>query len=54
MDRGTTPRMPWHDVGAVVHGAAARDVARHFIMRWNAVKVLRCSLLILILLRSQV
>jgi hypothetical protein len=39
VDRKTTPRMPWHDVGALVVGAAARDVARHFIQRWNAVKV---------------
>lgn len=31
--------MPWHDVGVMVGGAAARDVARHFIQRWNAVKV---------------
>jgi phosphatidylserine/phosphatidylglycerophosphate/cardiolipin synthase-like enzyme len=31
--------MPWHDVGASVVGTAARDVARHFIQRWNAVKV---------------
>lgn len=38
VDRNTTPRMPWHDVGAMVVGAAARDVARHFIQRWNAVK----------------
>lgn len=30
--------MPWHDIGVMVHGAAARDVARHFIQRWNAVK----------------
>lgn len=39
IDRSTTPRMPWHDIGALVQGAAARDVARHFIQRWNAVKV---------------
>lgn len=39
VDRNTTPRMPWHDVGALVVGAAARDVARHFIQRWNAVKL---------------
>lgn len=39
IDRGVTPRMPWHDIGAVVTGAAARDVARHFIQRWNAVKL---------------
>ncbi|KAL4720012.1 hypothetical protein ACJJTC_012792, partial [Scirpophaga incertulas] len=39
VDRNTTPRMPWHDVGIVVQGAAARDVARHFIQRWNAIKL---------------
>uniref|UniRef100_A0A671PT20 Phospholipase n=1 Tax=Sinocyclocheilus anshuiensis TaxID=1608454 RepID=A0A671PT20_9TELE len=31
IDRYTTPRMPWHDISSVVHGKAARDVARHFI-----------------------
>ena len=31
--------MPWHDIGAVVYGKAARDVARHFIGRWNFTKV---------------
>uniref|UniRef100_A0A4W4EST7 Phospholipase n=1 Tax=Electrophorus electricus TaxID=8005 RepID=A0A4W4EST7_ELEEL len=35
IDRYTTPRMPWHDIASVVHGRAARDVARHFIQRWN-------------------
>uniref|UniRef100_A0A8C1TF92 phospholipase D n=1 Tax=Cyprinus carpio TaxID=7962 RepID=A0A8C1TF92_CYPCA len=35
----TTPRMPWHDISSVVHGKAARDVARHFIQRWNFTKV---------------
>lgn len=39
VDRTTTPRMPWHDIGVLVQDAAARDVARHFIQRWNAVKV---------------
>lgn len=38
IDRNTTPRMPWHDIGAFVYGAAARDLARHFIERWNFVK----------------
>ncbi|XP_063885233.1 phospholipase D1-like isoform X2 [Scylla paramamosain] len=38
VDRHQTPRMPWHDIGLFVEGAAARDVARHFIQRWNAVK----------------
>lgn len=40
IDRETTPRMPWRDVGVVVHGVAARDLARHFIQRWNFTKVL--------------
>ncbi|XP_023305494.2 phospholipase D2 isoform X1 [Lucilia cuprina] len=39
IDRTTTPRMPWHDVAICVVGAAARDVARHFIQRWNAMKL---------------
>uniref|UniRef100_A0A8D2LMQ7 phospholipase D n=1 Tax=Varanus komodoensis TaxID=61221 RepID=A0A8D2LMQ7_VARKO len=39
IDRYTTPRMPWHDIASVVHGKAARDVARHFIQRWNFTKV---------------
>lgn len=44
IDRSTTPRMPWHDIGALVQGAAARDVARHFIQRWNAVKMEKAKL----------
>ncbi|XP_045492782.1 phospholipase D2 isoform X2 [Colias croceus] len=39
VDRCTTPRMPWHDVGLMLGGAAARDVARHFVQRWNAIKL---------------
>ncbi|XP_047111364.1 phospholipase D1 isoform X1 [Schistocerca piceifrons] len=39
VDRNTTPRMPWHDIAVLVQGAAARDVARHFIQRWNAIKL---------------
>ncbi|KAL4233460.1 hypothetical protein ACF0H5_008141 [Mactra antiquata] len=38
IERDKTPRMPWHDIGAVVYGKAARDVARHFIQRWNFCK----------------
>lgn len=38
VDRHTTPRMPWHDIGVFVQGTAARDVARHFIQRWNFTK----------------
>jgi phospholipase D1/2 len=30
--------MPWHDVAGCVIGAAARDMARHFIQRWNYIK----------------
>ncbi|XP_036138455.1 phospholipase D2 isoform X4 [Monomorium pharaonis] len=39
VDRTNTPRMPWHDIGVLVQNAAARDVARHFIQRWNATKL---------------
>ena len=39
IDRTRTPRMPWHDIGAVVYGKCARDLARHFIQRWNFTKV---------------
>ena len=39
VDRGSVPRMPWHDIATGVTGSAARDVARHFIQRWNAIKV---------------
>uniref|UniRef100_A0A1Y1KJ45 phospholipase D n=1 Tax=Photinus pyralis TaxID=7054 RepID=A0A1Y1KJ45_PHOPY len=38
VDRTTTPRMPWHDMAVCVQNATARDVARHFIQRWNAAK----------------
>lgn len=44
VDRSTTPRMPWHDIGVMVQGAAARDVARHFIQRWNATKLEKARL----------
>uniref|UniRef100_A0A915IJ35 Uncharacterized protein n=1 Tax=Romanomermis culicivorax TaxID=13658 RepID=A0A915IJ35_ROMCU len=37
-DRKSVPRTPWHDVSCVVYGAAARDLARHFIQRWNMCK----------------
>ncbi|XP_047205966.1 phospholipase D1 [Girardinichthys multiradiatus] len=41
IDRHKTPRMPWHDIASVVHGKAARDVARHFIQRWNFTKIVK-------------
>ncbi|XP_037351427.1 phospholipase D1-like [Talpa occidentalis] len=33
--------MPWHDIASAVHGKAARDVARHFIQRWNFTKIMK-------------
>jgi phosphatidylserine/phosphatidylglycerophosphate/cardiolipin synthase-like enzyme len=39
LDRTNTNRMPWHDVAVCVWGHVARDVARHFIQRWNFTKV---------------
>eukprot|EP01135_Chromosphaera_perkinsii_P010182 Nk52_evm48s2039 gene=Nk52_evmTU48s2039 len=38
IDRWETPRMPWHDIACCMIGSAARDVARHFIERFNFVK----------------
>ncbi|OAX33335.1 phospholipase D [Rhizopogon vinicolor AM-OR11-026] len=34
-DRTKVPRMPWHDIGMQVVGQPARDLARHFVERWN-------------------
>lgn len=39
IDRSSIQRMPWHDIGCMVVGNAARDVGRHFIQRWNFTKV---------------
>nr|XP_033780162.1 phospholipase D2 isoform X2 [Geotrypetes seraphini] len=41
IDRSKNPRMPWRDIGVVIHGKAARDAARHFIQRWNITKTLK-------------
>ncbi|KAM4675467.1 phospholipase D2 isoform 2-T3 [Discoglossus pictus] len=41
IDRTSNPRMPWRDIGAVIHGKAARDVSRHFIQRWNFTKTIK-------------
>ncbi|XP_022246655.1 phospholipase D1-like [Limulus polyphemus] len=38
VNRNTTPRMPWHDIGLLLQGSSARDVSRHFIQRWNFTK----------------
>lgn len=34
-DRKDVPRMPWHDVHMLTCGEPARDLARHFVQRWN-------------------
>ncbi|KAF9931197.1 hypothetical protein FBU30_010640 [Linnemannia zychae] len=38
IERKLLPRMPWHDVSVGVAGQPARDIARHFVQRWNHVK----------------
>ncbi|XP_012515393.1 PREDICTED: phospholipase D2 isoform X3 [Propithecus coquereli] len=43
IDRDTTPRMPWRDVGVIVHGLPARDLSRHFIQRWNFTKTTKAK-----------
>lgn len=44
IDRKIMPRTPWHDLSSVVYGCSARDAARHFIQRWNQIKVFCLSL----------
>ncbi|CAO3596857.1 unnamed protein product [Absidia cylindrospora] len=38
IDKQSDPRMPWHDIHTAMVGPPARDVARHFIQRWNYIK----------------
>ncbi|XP_016433521.2 phospholipase D zeta 1 isoform X1 [Nicotiana tabacum] len=38
LDRNKYPRMPWHDVHCALWGPPCRDVARHFVQRWNYAK----------------
>ncbi|KAK3036777.1 hypothetical protein RJ639_029742 [Escallonia herrerae] len=38
LDRAKYPRMPWHDVHCALWGPPCRDVARHFVQRWNHAK----------------
>ncbi|TYH82597.1 hypothetical protein ES332_D02G072900v1 [Gossypium tomentosum] len=38
LDRGKYPRMPWHDVHCALRGPPCRDIARHFVQRWNYAK----------------
>ena len=37
-NRAEVPRMPWRDEALVMFGECARDLARHFIQRWNQCK----------------
>ena len=37
LNRGITPRMPWHDIALRAVGKVAADVALHFIELWNHV-----------------
>lgn len=39
LDRLKYPRMPWHDVHCALWGPPCRDIARHFVQRWNYAKV---------------
>ena len=39
VDRSQVPRMPWHDVACSFTGPPARDVAKHFIQRYNSLWV---------------
>ncbi|KAI9029631.1 hypothetical protein CLU79DRAFT_735104 [Phycomyces nitens] len=43
IDKSITPRMPWHDVHVAMVGPPARDIARHFVQRWNFVKSTRAK-----------
>ncbi|KAK7356116.1 hypothetical protein VNO80_15382 [Phaseolus coccineus] len=38
LNRKKYPRMPWHDVHCALWGPPCRDIARHFIQRWNHAK----------------
>ncbi|RUS17342.1 hypothetical protein BC937DRAFT_90093 [Endogone sp. FLAS-F59071] len=38
INKDNTPRIPWHDVAIGMVGTPARDIARHFVQRWNFIK----------------
>ena len=38
-NREEVPRMPWRDQALVILNESARDLARHFIQRWNQARV---------------
>lgn len=43
LDREKYHRMPWHDVHCALWGPPCRDVARHFVQRWNHAKKNKAS-----------
>lgn len=47
LNRKKYPRMPWHDVHCALWGPPCRDIARHFIQRWNHAKVYKMMLFLL-------
>jgi len=38
IDKKELARMPWHDVSVGITGEAVKDVAQHFVERWNFIK----------------
>lgn len=52
LDRTIYPRMPWHDVHCALWGPPCRDIARHFVQRWNHAKVHISSHLVTSLLKQ--
>ncbi|KAI9311735.1 hypothetical protein BX666DRAFT_2143485 [Dichotomocladium elegans] len=38
IDKRYIARMPWHDIHVGMVGQPARDVAKHFVQRWNFIK----------------
>ncbi|KAI8981744.1 hypothetical protein BDF20DRAFT_911999 [Mycotypha africana] len=38
INKNHAPRMPWHDIHTAMVGPPARDIARHFVQRWNFIK----------------
>nr|GEY01900.1 phospholipase D zeta 1 [Tanacetum cinerariifolium] len=38
LNREKYPRLPWHDVHCALWGTPCRDIARHFVQRWDYAK----------------
>lgn len=52
LNRKQYPRMPWHDVQCAIWGPPCRDVARHFVQRWNYAKVEMLIFSVLLVLKE--